>query len=171
MAALDETHRFELLQVRIDGLVQLEERLRHAIEQRDLVLVEQAEHAAIDRTRLGICRNGVHVVAPLVVVVAEARERRNHERGERAVDRAIDLHDREIGLFGALVIPGAPLCIREILVGLRALPAVLAECQLGGLDEPFVGCDDGFRVVLDDERLVARRRRIGLGGCFHCDGR
>ncbi len=63
VAALDEPQRLELLGVGLGGFVQLDERPRHSIEQRHLVLVEQAESAAIDRARLAVDGNRFQVVA------------------------------------------------------------------------------------------------------------
>ena len=75
-------------------LVQIEQRARHAVEQLDLLRVVQAVRSTADRARLGVGRHGIRVVVGFVIVVAEARQRRDRERRERSVDGTIDSRRR-----------------------------------------------------------------------------
>ena len=80
IAALDDAQRLELLLLRLGGLVELEQDVREAIDERNLILVQQSVFVAIDRARLVVSRHRADVVVVLAIVVAERGERLDRER-------------------------------------------------------------------------------------------
>ncbi len=177
MATLDQPQRFDLLRLGFGDLVQVEQRARHAIEQRDLLLVVQPVGAATDRARFGVSRHGVHVVLGLAIVVAEIRQRRDRERSERSVDGTINFDCREVVLGCLLVFLRLPLRIREIDVSFRDWPSSCGRtrrcwsrraarwwrCGSGSASTKSGGCV-GDRGLAGRRSRRSRRRRPSARG-------
>jgi hypothetical protein len=163
IAALDDAQRLELVLLRLGGLVELEQDVREAIEERNLILVQQSVFVSIDRARLVVCRHRAHVVVVLTIVVAERGERLDRERSEHPIERVVQRDRGEVTLLGGHVVARAALRLGEIEIGFRGLTASLAELLLRSSHELLLRLDDLLRVVRLEGGRRGGARRFGLG--------